>query len=635
MSIGTLNKDMTNQEIQAFTKGVHNLLRAEIIPQEAAQDALNWYTIDGVIKLINGRERIGQKGTLGKITGEIFGYKVNGERVHWRKAGTKIQYFNGTSWIDVVTGLTSNADYTFSNYSSLSGSYTYAFGVDGIYKFVNACPDNYVSMYDEAKNFKGHAFINKGRTILWGREKDKTGLYGSWIDNQREVSGTTGVYTSVVNEATTSLSGTLAFKSSNPKATCFNVKITLDGSGEVYLDDYLGNLKGSLGGTGTINYVTGAYTVSGAGAGKANYQWENSNVRGVTDFSRSATRLAGEGFQFPQDEGGDEIMKVEIGQDGAYYSMKKNSAYRLFIEINDTDATNEVYRKDMGIASKRSSVSMSKGIVFMNTSNQEKPELTILQKNPLGDNVEPVVITPHFKFSNYSYDDCAIDTYERYIVIACKEKNSLYNDVILLVDMAINTVDITKFEARMFSKDDNDLYVGSSLTEDVYKIFSGYDDEGNLIDNYYITKNENFTTTALKRVRKLVLKGRISPDQSYEVYVNYDRTGYTLIGTVRGDADYVNYTSGQSIGGNRIGNQQIGGNDVVDIYNYETELILRKPSKFEVRNLMFVAKGMGYVDIAYIMDKDILFYEQKLPSHYRIKQNVSIDGTQTNLPNPQ
>jgi len=229
---------MANSEINLFKSGVHNLLNAEIIPKDASQDAQNWYTQDGVIKLIPGKAPVGSAGSVGFITGEIFGYKVDGSTVHWRKAGTKIQYFDGTTWQDTITGLTADADYTFTNYSSLAGTFTFAFGVDGIYKMHNANPASYNSMYNASINFKGFAFIDRGRTILWNRTEDKTGLYGSYVDNQRAVSGSTGVYTSVTGEATSSLTGTLAFKTGNPTRNCFNVQITLTGSGEVYTDNY-------------------------------------------------------------------------------------------------------------------------------------------------------------------------------------------------------------------------------------------------------------------------------------------------------------------------------------------------------------------------------------------------------------
>jgi hypothetical protein len=67
-------------------------------------------------------------------------------------------------------------------------------------------------MYDSTKNFKGKSIISTGRMIMWDvtagtAQKDTTGLYGSYIDAQNS-----GVYTTVSGEATTSLTGTLAFK---------------------------------------------------------------------------------------------------------------------------------------------------------------------------------------------------------------------------------------------------------------------------------------------------------------------------------------------------------------------------------------------------------------------------------------
>lgn len=625
---------MQNKEIALFKSGTHNLLDNEVIPSDAAQDSNNWYTADGKIKLIPGRFLIGAEGVAGKVTGEIFGYKVDGTKVHWRKIGTKIQYLNGSTWTDVITGLTSTADYSFTNYSSLAGSFTFAIGYDGIYKMNNANPASYNTMYDSTKNFKGKAFIDKGRMILWDRPEDKTGIYGSWIDNQRAVSGSTGVYTAVAGEATTSLTGTLAFKAGGATRNCFAVTITITASGEVYTDNYLGVLTGSLGGTGTINYITGAYTLSNAGVGTAAYQWENSNLRGVTDFGKSATRLAGEGFQFPQDEGGDPILNVVIGSDG-YYSMKKQSAYRLFIDANDTDAVNEVFRKELGLLSYRGAISTGKGIVFINTANQEKPEMTILQKNLTGDAVEPVVLFSHFKFANYLYDDCTLETYDRYILVSCKTLDATNNDTILLCDTLNKTVDITSFSGRTFARKDGLLYMGSSVSETVYQLYTGFDDDNFSISNFWTGKGETWGESKLKKYRKLRLKGSISPVQSYQVYISYDDAGNQLVGTVLGSGSYVDYSSPQDIGSNTIGTAQIGGDVVSNIYPYFVEIRLKKVPKFRKRSITFVALGIGYVDIDSQLDKDIELYQDKIPARFRQKQNVSLDGATTGMDNPE
>lgn len=622
-----------NSEIQVFSKAVHNLLDAEIIPKEALSDAKNWYTQDGRIKLVNGRIAVGTEGLVGAAYGEIFGYRPDGTQVHWRKVDGSIEYFNGTTWVAVITGLTASADYAFSNYSSLAGAFTFAFGVDGIYKMHNANPGSFISLYDSAKNFKGLAFINTGRSILWNRAQDKTGLYGSYVDAQN---GT--VYTSVSGEATTSLSGTLAFKAGGATRNAFGVTITLTGTGEVYTDNFNGVLTGSLGGTGTINYISGAYTISAPGVGTAAYQWEDSNIKGVTDFTHTATRIAGEGFQFPQDEGGDPILNVLIGLDGAYYSLKKTSTYRLFIDADDTTADNNVFRKELGIPSYRAATSIQTGIVFMNTANISKPELTILQKNPIGGNVEPDVLFPHFKFGNYTYEDCTIDSYDRYIVIACRSKGSDFNDTILLCNQEEKTVDITAYPARTFAKSAGVLYCGSPLTKSVYKLYDGFDDLGIVIDNFVDTKAELFGVEDLKKCKRIRLKGQISVDQSYGVYEDFDGSGWRLVGTVLGNASYVDITSPMSIGSNMIGRIPIGGGDVHDsivVYPYFMEIMLRKVPKFRTRKLRFVALGFGYADVNYIQDYDIDVFEGRIPSRFRQKQNVSLDGETTDMDNPE
>lgn len=726
-----------NSEIKFFNSGVQNLLDDTLIPSDAASDEKNWFTQDGRIKLIGGRIPVNTEGLTGSITGEIFGYKADGSTVHWRKAGTKIQYDNGSTWVDVITGLTASADYAFSNYSSLAGTFTFAFGADGIFKMNNANPGSYIALYNSAKNFKGRAFINKGRSILWNRTEDKTGVYGSYIDTQNST-----VYTSVSGESggtgdgsTKTFTPTLAFKAAGATRNAFGISVrgvtgavknitgltaanpgvvtavahgyttgdiviiyavvgmtqvngksytitvvdadhfsigvdtsayTAYSSGgkaanqssqEVFTDAYLGALSSPAGGTGTINYITGAMSVTFNGTPVntspivVSYQWEDSNIHGVTDFTHSTPRLPGEGFQFPQDSGGDAILNILIGQDNAYYSMKSSSVYRLFIADDDTASgtTNEIFYKDMGIMSWRGAISTQIGILFMNTANPEKPELTLLQKNPLGGEVLPKVLMSQFKFANYTWSDACFESYERFIPIACRSLTSSYNDVILLVDIAGKKVDIVFYPARTFATNAGNLYCGSPITLSVYNIFNGFDDKGLTIDNFWTGKGElyqpggpgqartkRFVPALLKKHRRIRLKGLIDPNQRYAVYVDYDDAGPQIVGTVLGSGSYVDRTAPQSIGGNQVGGAQVGGNDsTVVAYPYFVEIRIKKPPKFMKRKVTFIALGIGYVDISYQNDWGLQFFEDKIPARFRQKQNVSKDGATVNQNNPE
>jgi len=711
-----------NNEVRAFTKGVHNLKNPRNIPKDAASDSRNFITKDGRLVLVGGRKAIGDEGVAGGFTALQRAYNVAGTVIKYRKAGTKIQYWTGSTWTDCVTGLTTGAEYIFQNYSSLAGAFTIAIGIDGIWKFVNSHPTTPISMYNPGRNFIGKFLIDLGRTILWDRndpnkKKDATGVYISFIDRQNST-----VYTSVKAEAiglsgSLTYTGTLAFKGNDSSGQAFTadnttniftaaahgfssgdevklttsgvlptgldistlyfiqrisadtfyligsngqiVDITANGSGtntafkngsrrncfgvifqallaaglETFTESYNGVLVGSLGGTGTINYATGAYSVTFSnttiGAVTSDYQWENSNARGILDFTYSATRQAGEGAQFPQDQGGDAILSILVGQDGSYYSLKARSSYRLALDADDTGADNKVYRIDIGIPFFRCAVSTNKGIMFMNTANPSKPEMTILQKNPIGDVVEPLILFSQFKFGDFNFDDAWMGTYDRWTMVMCKSANSGSNDIILMCNLAGQTVDIIKYSGRMAIQDEGDLLVGDSFSQTVYQIFNGYDDLGATIDSYWEGSTETFGTDYLKKCRKLRLSGSIGADQRVEIYEKFDGASYQLVGTIRGDGTYVDYSSTQSIGANFIGESQIGGESLSPAFNFYTELKLKTP-KFQVRTIKLVPKGIGYFDLNLLTDFDILIFENRLPKAYRQKQKVSLDGLSTN-----
>jgi hypothetical protein len=714
---------MPDHELTIFKAGVNNFLEDENIPPDAASDESNWITQDGRLKLASGRLRIGTEGSQGHVQGELFGYKIDGTKIHWRKINTAIQYWNGSAWTNVVTGLTSGADYKFANYSSLAGTFTFAFGIDGIFKFHNAFPAVYLSMYDPLKNFKGFAFIDKGRAILWNRPEDKTGLYGSKIDRQDSTvytteanqtlasgDGSTQAFSGTLSGAgqinyfgftaygpiaaaknitnvvkgglttitaighglstgdyvvfasiggTTQLNGTTAkvFGAPDADTLVFNIDSSSYGAytsgGTVtkieyfFNDDYLGHVTSNLGGTGTLNYVTGAWTLNfhTAPTNASNnilgsYQFENSNNGGVTDFRKSSPRVAGEGFVIPQDEGGDPILTVLIGPDGSYYSLKSQSSYQLTLDDADTDPTNIVYRRNIGVPSFRAGIATNKGIVFINTANPEKPELTILQRNPISNFVEPLILFPQFKFANYIYDDCNIDTWDRYVIICSKTLGATSNDTILLADLAQGSIDITSFNARTTATDSGNLYIGSSVTQTTYELFNGFDDDGLPIQNFWIgqgsllrplIKLRRFIPAALKKVRKLRLRGLIDANQNYSVYIDYDDAGFQLVGTIRGDGAYVDYSQPQVVGAHYVGQAQVGGDVTTTVYPYFTELRLRTP-KFRKRTIKIVANGIGYVDIDFMADHAITMFEDRLPKRYRQKQYVSLDGKNTDLP---
>ena len=222
----------------------------------------------------------------------------------------------------------------------------------------------------------------------------------------------------------------------------------------------------------------------------------------------------------------------------------------------------------------------------------------------------------------------------------CKSTVSKTNDTILLCDLTQGSVDIISYNARTSATDSGNLYIGSSVSQTTYEVFNGFDDDGLPIENYWIgagsvlrplIKLRRFVPTSLKKVRTLKLRGMIDADQWYQVYIDFDDAGFQLVGTIRGDAPYVDYTNPQLVGGHFMGQTDVGGGITSTVYPYFTELKLKTP-KFRKRAIKIVAGGIGYVDIDFMADHVITSFEDRLPKRYRQKQYVSLDGERTDLP---
>lgn len=252
----------------------------------------------------------------------------------------------------------------------------------------------------------------------------------------------------------------------------------------------------------------------------------------------------------------------------------------------------------------------------------------MLGRNLAGDNFDVQPLFSHFDFTKFSYADAAMFSYGDYVLLTCKTPDGTANDRILLLDILNNTVDILSFQARCFTAKSGNLYSGDSLSTSAYQILNGYDDLEYVINNYMVSKGDTYGSEDLKKVKKLRFRGLISREQYYEVYGSFDRSTYTLLGTVRGDASYVDSENPNTVGLNLIGSDVVGGSDSEVAYPYFCELKIKTP-KFRKRYLKFIAKGYGYVSIKSQEDRDIWLFEGRMPKAFRQKQNVSLDGTST------
>jgi hypothetical protein len=615
------------EAVTAFPFGTIDTIEEQSIPQGAASASQNWLTYGDHIELRRGYQLLGTENVgSGEIQNTGIAERADGTQVLFRKNGQKLQYYSTATsdWVEVGTNIFPAAalnDYaSFANYASLAGNQFFVCSPNaGPFKIMVANPGNYTDLTDSAHNFQGYMKIKQNRMMLWGRTKDKTGVYGSYID--------AAAYTTVSGEATTSLSGTLAFKAAGALRTCFAVSITLTGSGEVYTDDYNGNLNGSLGGTGTINYTTGAYTLSNSGVGTATYQWENSNNTGITDFTKSSPRTAGQGFVFRQDDGGGALMNV-LSYGDVEYCIHETKTWALTLTATDTNATNLIYRDRVGIPNWQASCETGSGIFYIDDTDQADPQIRLLTLNRIGTDVIPVSISKARKLnaegtivgldlSNYRFDKAVMREWGDFVILACRYKDSSKNDTLITYNKLHGSLDKHTLSASSLVVYNGTLVCGDSVSSNNYTLFSGFDDDDSLINNSWEGSLSDFGTDYIKKVKKFIVQGKIQASQSFDIYVALDSGSYSLVGSISGSGTYVDAGNPFLVGTETIGSHVIGdGGDGVNAFNYEHILVL-KSDKFNRIKLKFVATGIGFLTITMYKWFDIRLYAKKELIKYR------------------
>jgi len=607
---------MIIREYKNWAKGLINSIEAKSIPAGSLSAVLNWQPVGDKIELRRGMHLIGTEVSgSGRISGLHAAQQFDGTQVLVRSRGRKIEYYDETTedWIEIGTDTLPAAadgeDVAFGNYYSLAGAQLWFSSPNsGLYKILTANMGSVLDCYSAAVNFKGYIRIGQNRMFSWYRPADKSSVRGSTID--------TLTFTTVTDEALASVaSGTLAAVSGT--RTVFAVSITVTTGGEVFTDNYDGTLTGSAGHTGTINYITGAFTTTATGAGTATYQWEDSNADGISDFRESSPRVAAEGFSFKQGDAGT-IMNVLPYKD-TEYCLHEKKAYALTLSADDTKATNLIYRDRVGIPNWRAAYPTGNGIWYLDDTDETGPAIRLLAYDVYGNQVIPISKSLNLDLTDYLFDKAAIIEYGDYILVSCRTSDSAHNNRVFVYDKTWDAWTQLDWWVSCWAIYNGTLVAGNSISNNCYEVFSGLDDDDSLINNSVETWETDLEIQGLKKVKKIVAQGEIGPDQSCDVYVNLDNGDYTKIGTIEGDGNYVDKGQSVSVGALTLGRSEIGGGGTqgeIPAYNYVREITWRS-DKFERCKLKFVATGIGYFSVSGIKFYDCRYKGKRTPSKYR------------------
>lgn len=689
------------------------------LPKGTPQDELNWITGQegDHIELRMGQSLLGsnRRNGNGKVTGLVVGVREDGTQVPFFTFTRSLFYYDSISdttkevdTANIFPVAASGEDIAMQIYSNIAGAFVYLSSKhSSIYKVPVANPGSVVDQ--QSTSFRGLMSIKQNRMFLWNTlvaasgAQDISGLSLSYIDKSLASSYTQTSAESLGtgDSATKTFSGTLAFKASAPKQTCFGVlivspvvavtnvtaitqasqaQITSNGHGlavgnlvivhgaggmtqindkilvvsqivdvnnfrvntdstgftaytsggtvgntEVFTDNKNGVLTSNLGGTGTINYATGAWSVTFNTApinGQpiiSNYFTEDSTSQGICDFSFSNPRTVGQGDYFPQFDGGGAFMNL-FSINAVEYCMHELKTWALTLTTNDTQATNLIYRNNVGITYFLAAIETGDGIPYLDFTDSHDPKMRMLELAQFSSDVIPVSISDELDLSPYGYDHPLVFQWGNFYLLEAQKITNGVNDPNNNVTFMRNNIskwwDKFDFEVNRFEHFNGILLGGDSVSNNIFRLFDGYDDDGSPINNFRIEPKYNLGVMGLKRCNRIYVDGYINPAQSFDILIQFDAGNFVKIGTINGTDSYVDLGSGIMVGSTLVGSQVIGQpGSGVNAYHFEREFVIGSDF-FEYITLQFQATAVGALQINTYGFRDIRYKGRRtLPTY--------------------
>lgn len=347
---------------------------------------------------------------------------------------------------------------------------------------------------------------------------------------------------------------------------------------EVLKDDKNGLLISPEGGTGTINYVTGAFSATFFNAPTnttkvvSDYFLENALDNGVLDFSvtfgTDGSRNPGTGDALQQFAGSGQLNVVRP-LSNIYFCFHDQNTWQTSIPTDDSanGRTNLPYRDRMGSPSIDSAYPGAKGIYFVDYHDKtSKPEIRRLEIFTGGasavNTIIPKLLSELLDLTVNTFDEAVVFEWGRYVLVACKSIESgvpnSFNDTVYLYNILNGVWDKLAYPIACLENYLGTLIAGDPLTKDIYTLFSGFDDNGANIQNYWTSKLDNLGWKGQKRVRRMIVDGLIQPTQKIRISLAFDGGAFVPYAIIKGDGSYVNTAKTIAVGAHTIGSTTMG-----------------------------------------------------------------------------
>ena len=446
-----------------------------------------------------------------------------------------------------------------------------------------------------------------------------------------KVTSVTADASKTITGLTITSSGTGYVKGANNEINCSGgtgnlaiIFITSITNGETISDQGDGTLIGSGGGVGTINYTTGNYVMNflippaNAQAILATYYLEDATSQGILDFTYSNPRTVGQGDYFRQDDGGGAMMNM-FSIDGNVLCLHATKSWDLVLTSTDTNSTNIPYRDKVNIPYWRAGDETDEGVIALFIGDNKFPKLGMLSYGQYTTVIVPTPLSEEMDFTPYGIEKPVVKRWGNYDLMSVQGQTNGVNDTANNITFVRNILsgEFDKLDYNISVSDSykGKLIAGDSISNNLLELFSGYDDDGDIINNFWISDQWNAGIEGTKRATYFLIDGFIAKDQNFDILQQYDNGSFVTVGNIDGSGSYVDLTAGTIVGSDTIGMQVIGGGSVPNAYHFRLMFKVNTPM-FEDVTTMFKANAIGalqineygFVDIRFKGNKNIPVY---------------------------
>ncbi len=354
----------------------------------------------------------------------------------------------------------------------------------------------------------------------------------------------------------------------------------------------------------------------------ATYRWVDETANGgIANFVVPGSRVSGDPNVFQQFTGGETQTILSLKEHR--FCAHTNAIYDLSISLDDTEATNLVFRENFGVSSLRGGIEAAEGIYTVDTNDPSNPLFVLVGWYQNSIEITPKSISDSLDLSDYRFEDLVVSTFNEFVIYCCRHKDATENDTTFIYNTVYKYWDKLDYAVSTLDVYNGTLISGSSISNNVFTLFSGLDVEGANIYNFWKGGIMKLRMKNLKKIKQIKLEGEIGPNQKLRMYASLDRGPFVEVldssggAFIDGAGAYVDRTQRVVVGAATIGSSEIGGgSDGIEAYHYERQLPFGR-DRFSEIQIMFEASEVGYASVTECEFHDIRVFQDKPAQKYR------------------